>query len=94
MSTIKDLIIHDIGQVKTMPVHASAVFLLAMRGQTISSLAARAGVSRQAANADINGRKPCPRFRKQVVALFGCVPWAGEDGLKETEQSKGGRNAA
>jgi DNA-binding phage protein len=57
------------------PVGLQAVLQAVPVFLSMSDLARLAGVSRTAAYNDINGVKPCPRFRGKVMKLYGIIPW-------------------
>ena len=44
-------------------------------GKRTSELAKEAGVSPQAASADLRGDKACPKFRQYVKKVIGDVQW-------------------
>ncbi len=41
----------------------------------VSEMAKDAGVTRQAAAADLRGEKPCPAFREHVRKVLGDIRW-------------------
>ena len=57
------------------PVIESVNLIFKVKGTSLATLAKQAGISRQAAYADLHGKRVCPRFRKQAEKVLGCIPW-------------------
>jgi len=77
LSTINKYIIKLAINNKNLPlIESIGLIIKTSLDLSISQLAKKAGVSPQAAYADIKGGKKCPRFRKKIKEVLGYIPWA------------------
>ncbi len=72
---LKMTLIQQIMDAENIPLVDSVNYLFRLKGTSISKLSKEIHLSRQAMYSDINGEKPCPKFREKVEELLGQVPW-------------------